>query len=221
MTTESFFNPNDPLWDVLLRFVYNLAVLFIIIRLIYNRHSDKKEYLFSFFLMGVVIFLVCAVLKGIDLNIGMAFGLFALFSIVRYRTKNIAIKEMSYFFTIMGVSAINALISFPHPVRGTLLINAIVIITIYTLEIAFRKEDKKIGKKEKEPIPIADSIVPVMVLYNNLELLDPAKINELIQDVSAKTKITIERIQIRRIDLIQGNAELDVFYMPMKPDNAI
>jgi hypothetical protein len=219
MTTESFFNPNDPLWDVLLRFVYNLAVLFVIIRLIYNRYSDKKGYLFSFFLMGVVIFLVCAVLKGVDLHIGMAFGLFALFSIVRYRTKNIAIKEMSYFFTIMGVSAINALISFPHPVRGAFLINAIVILTIYLLEITFRKEDKKTTKKEKEPI--ADSIVPVLVLYNNLELLDPAKINELIQDVSAKTKITIERIQIRRIDLIQGNAELDVFYRPMKPNNAI
>lgn len=221
MSIESLFNSNDPIWEVLLRFVSNIVVLFFIIRLIYNRYSSKKEYLFSFFLMGVVIFLVCAVLKGVDLNIGMAFGLFALFSIVRYRTKNIAIKEMSYFFTIMGISAINALINFPHPVRGFIMINTVVVLTLFILETTFKKKNKKESNEAIQQAPINDQIIPVMILYNNLELLDPARMNELIEDISAKTKINIEKVQIKKIDLIQKNAELDVFFQREKPADVI
>jgi hypothetical protein len=208
MDIQSLFNANDPLWELLLRLAFHLVVLFFVIRLIYNRYSDKKGYLFSFFLMGVVIFLVCAVLRGVDMQIGMAFGLFALFSIVRYRTKNIPIKEMSYFFTILGLSAINALIEFPHPIRGAILLNAIVILTLYILEISFKKEDKKADKKSKQE----DPFVQVLVQYNKLELLDPTKMNELIKDVSDKTRINAEQIQIKTIDLILNKAELLVSY---------
>ena len=92
MTAETLFNSNDPIWEVLLRLVINTATLFVIIRLIYNRFSDKKRNLFSFFLMGIMIFMVCILLKNVELQMGMVLGLFAIFSIMRYRTKNISIK---------------------------------------------------------------------------------------------------------------------------------
>jgi hypothetical protein len=216
MNIQSLFNAKDPIWEVLIRLAFHLVVLFFVIRLIYNRYSDKKGYLFSFFLMGVVIFLVCVVLRGVDMHIGMAFGIFALFSIVRYRTRNIPIKEMSYFFTILGLSAINALIEFPHPIRGAVLLNAIVILTLYILEISFKKENKKPAKKDTGD----DSLNQVMVQYNNLELLDPKRIDELIKDVSGKTRINAEQIRIKSIDLILNKAELLVIYKGLHTKNA-
>jgi hypothetical protein len=212
MTAESLINAKDPLWEALIRLAINVSVLFIIIRLIYNRYSDKKGNLFSFFLMGTIIFMICILLKDVELQMGMALGLFAVFSIIRYRTRNMAIKDMAYLFTVIGISAINALLDYPHPVRGTILVNSIIILTIFLLEISFRKEDKKSKKNMHKKDKKIESLIQHRLLYDNLELLNPGKMNLLINDISTRTGLKIEKIRIRKIDLVKGNAELDVFY---------
>jgi len=237
MITETLFNANDPLWEALIRLIINVATLFIVIKLIYNRYSDKKRNLFAFFLMGIIIFMICILLKNVELQMGMVLGLFAIFSIMRYRTRNIAIKDMAYLFTVIGISAINALLDYPNPVRGTILVNAIIILTIFLLEISFKKTDKKKKadevavkkeltpeeleikkvKKEQKKLNKPAPLKKHQVLYDNLALLNPDKINELKTDVSTRTGIKIEKIRIRKINLAEGNAELDVFYHVEKP----
>jgi hypothetical protein len=170
---------------------------------------------------------------------GMALGLFAIFSIIRYRTRNMTIKDMAYLFTVIGISALNALLDYPNPVRGTILVNLIVILTIFLLEISFKKEEqkkaikevvvkqeltaeelekkaakkeKKAAKKEKEMLKKANPLKKHPVLYDNLTLLNPDKMDELKTDVSSRIGIKAEKIQIRKINLVAGNAELDVFY---------
>jgi len=232
MASETLINSNDPLWEALVRLVINAATLFVIIRLIYNRYSDKKGNLFSFFLMGIMIFLVCILLKNVELQMGMVLGLFAIFSIMRYRTKNISIKDMSYLFTVIGISAINALLNYPNPVRGTILVNLIIILTIFLLEISFKKPDKKKvveevavkkeltaeelekkkAKKEQKKLNKPAPLQKHQILYDKLELLNPDRLDDLKKDVSARTGINTEKIRIRRINLVAGNAELDVFY---------
>jgi hypothetical protein len=221
MTAELLINATDPLWEALVRLAINVAVLFIIIRLIYNRYSDKKGNLFSFFLMGIIIFTICILLKDVELQMGMALGLFAVFSIIRYRTRNMAIKDMSYLFTVIGISAINALLDFPHPVRGTILVNLIIIITVFLLELSFKKVDKKSKKKEHKKDNKDKSLIQHQVLYDKLELLNPDKMNLLINDISARTGIKIKEIQIRKIDLVKGNAELDVFCRGEKSETEV
>ena len=130
MTTEALLSVNDQLLEALLRLGVNLVNLLIIIRVLYYRFSNKKGNIFAFFLMGIMIFTVCILLKGVEFQMGMVLGLFAIFSIVRFRSMNMEIKDLSYLFAVIGISAINALFDFPHPVRGTILVNAIVIITI-------------------------------------------------------------------------------------------
>jgi len=103
MITETLFNVNDPLWEALIRLVINVATLFIVIKLIYNRYSNKKRNLFAFSLMGIMIFMICILLKNVELQMGMVLGLFAIFSIIRYRTRNITIKDMAYLFTVIGI----------------------------------------------------------------------------------------------------------------------
>jgi hypothetical protein len=213
-----------------------------VIRLIYNRYSDRKKNQFSFFLMGIIIFMICILLKNVELQMGMVLGLFAIFSIIRYRTKNIAFKDMAYLFTVIGISAINALLNYPNPVRGTILVNSIIILTIFLLEISFKKAAKKNEEKLKvdKEVKVKKELTPEeleqkrvkkeqkklnkpapmkkhLILYDNLELLNPGKLDELITDVSNRTGIKIEKIRIRKINLVAGNAELDVFYRIEKP----
>jgi hypothetical protein len=232
MTPETMTAANEFVIEALIRLAINLVVLFIIIKLLYNRYSNKRGNLFAFFLMGTMIFLLCIVLKDVELQMGMALGLFAIFSIIRYRTRNMVIKDMAYLFTVIGISALNALLDYPNPVRGTILVNSIVILTIFLLEISFKKAEKKkmvkelpvkkeltaeelekkAAKKEKKILKKANPLKRHQILYDNLTLLNPDKMDELKTDVSSRTGIKSEKIRIRKINLVAGNAELDVFY---------
>jgi Ca2+/Na+ antiporter len=177
--------------------------------------------------MGTMIFLICILLKKTEMNMGMALGLFAIFSIIRFRSENLVAKNMAYLFTVITVSVINAMFDFPHPVRGTIMVNLIIITTVFLLEIAFSKfskevetkEDKKALKKaakeagkksakktEKEKFNRHE------VLYDNLGLLSLDKTDDLLQDISKRTGIEIIKVRIKKIDLIKANAVLDVYY---------
>ena len=240
MSIESF---RDPLWGVLLRLAINVVVLFVIIYLIYARFTKRRENVFPFFLMGIMIFLICNLLKNVEMHMGMALGLFAIFSIIRFRTENLVTKNMAYLFTVIAVSVINAMFDFPHPIRGTILINLIIIITVLLLEIAFSrfgadtlsKEEIKAEKKalkeaekeaEKEAAKKAGKkdekeklFSRHRVMYDNLQLLNPGRKDELLKDISTRTGIKIDKVKIIKIDLISGNALLDV-YFKKKSDEA-
>jgi hypothetical protein len=241
MTPETMTAANEFVIEALIRLAINLVVLFIIIKLLYNRYSNKRGNLFAFFLMGTMIFLLCIVLKDVELQMGMALGLFAIFSIIRYRTRNMVIKDMAYLFTVIGISALNALLDYPNPVRGTILVNSIVILTIFLLEISFKKAEKKkmvkevpvkkeltaeelekkAAKKEKKILKKANPLKRHQILYDNLTLLNPDKMDELKTDVSSRTGIKSEKIRIRKINLVAGNAELDVFYRAAKKNPVV
>lgn len=133
----------DPIWEVLIRFLIDLIALFILIRVIFYRYTRKKEYSFVLFLMGIMIFMMCILLQHADISMGVGFGLFGLFSILRYRSRNMDFKTLAYFFTTIGISAINALGQFFHPVRGPILINSVILLSVFILEISFPKLPKE------------------------------------------------------------------------------
>ena len=217
----------DPLWGVLLRLAINTAVLLIIIVFIFFRFAKKKDNVFPFFLMGTMIFLICILLKKTEMNMGMALGLFAIFSIIRYRSENLVAKNLAYLFTVITVSVINALFDFPNPVRGTILVNIIIIVTVFLLEIAFNKFSKDIETKETKKAlkkkSKNDSEKEAKkaekkkysrheVLYDNLALLDLGKKDELLKDISKRTGIEIDKVKIKKIDLKNSDAILEVYY---------
>jgi hypothetical protein len=199
--SEVIWTGQDPIWNVMIRFAITLVVLFIVIRLIYYRYSGKNGNAFSFFLMGIMIFLVCILLKTVEIQLGVALGLFAIFAILRFRSRNLALREMTYFFTILGISVINAMANFLHPVRGPIMINGIIIITLLILEYSFHKKK---------------TLSSCTLVYDRLELLNPERKKELLGDLSARAGIKIEKASICRIDLTKNQAELEVFYKNSK-----
>jgi hypothetical protein len=224
MAVESLSNVQDPLWGALVRLAINVTTLYIIVCLVYPRFTKRRDHMFPFFLMGIMIFTICILLKKVELQMGMALGLFAIFSIMRFRTENLLTKSMAYLFTVTGISVVNALFDYPHPVRGTIVVNLVVILAVLLLEIYFNKfwkEEENIAEikasktghkkadiKPERPKPLNR----YEVLYDNLKLVNPDLMPELIKDISKRIGKNIERIEIRKVDLIKKNAVLEVFF---------
>ena len=101
------FSPD--LFSLIIRFGFNLVIAFIIIKLIYHRDHNNNDFVFTYFMFNSLIFFFAYILGNMDINIGFAFGLFAVFAILRYRTDPIPIKEMTYLFIVITIGVINAL----------------------------------------------------------------------------------------------------------------
>ena len=91
------------------KFVFNLGVAYVIIKLIYHRDHNNNDFVFTYFMFNSLIFFFAYILGNMDINIGFAFGLFAVFAILRYRTDPIPIKEMTYLFIVITIGVVNAL----------------------------------------------------------------------------------------------------------------
>ena len=192
---DALFHGNS-LWSLLIRFAMNLGFLFILIKLLYFRYTKKEKFLFTFFLIGVTVFFICSILKDIKIDIGIGLGLFAIFTILRFRTRNFSVKDMAYIFTTIGISVINSVNSPSITFIGFCIINTIIILTAFILEEYLKN----------------NSFCKYSVYYDNLDLLKPGSRNKLMKDLSFRLGHNILKINIRNIDLKRKIAQLDVFY---------
>jgi signal transduction histidine kinase len=194
---DGFFSLNNPNFlDIMLRFVINLVFLYIIIRVIYFRYSRKEELLFTFFLMGIMVFIINSMLRAVMFDIGFAFGLFAIFAILRFRTNSVSLKDMAYIFTVIGISMMNSLKVFKFPMFGIFIFNFLIILSAYVLEeyLVRNKTDSHI------------------ITFENLELLKPEKEQKLLKELSLMTGKSVFRTKIQRVDYKRGLAILEIFY---------
>jgi hypothetical protein len=208
MTEVNFFDvTNENFLGVIWRLAINLFFLFILIKLIYYKYSQKEKYVFSFFLMGILTFFVTSMLRSINMGFGTAFGLFAVLGILRLRASNFTVKDMAYTFAVLGLSVINALEVFNFPIVGIFFVNIIIILAAYFLE-QFQLNNKT---------------EVISITYENLDLLRPDKKLKLIKDVSVLTGKEAVKIRVRRIDYRDKIAILDVtFRVPQfKPANSV
>jgi hypothetical protein len=195
--SDNFFNLNNPdFYGAMLRFTINLIFLIIFIRYVYFRYTKKEKFVFTFFLMGIMVFLLTSALNSVLMQLSMGFGLFAIFAILRFRTRNFSLKDMSYIFTVIGLSVINSLKLIGFPVLGIVIFNIIVIITAIILE----------------KFSIKYNTTTHSIIYENLEMLKSDRKQKLLKDVSELTGREILRIKIRKIDYKKKVALLDIYY---------
>jgi len=194
---DNFFNLNNPdFFGILIRFVINLVFIFILIRGIYFRYSKKEKFLFTFFLMGITVFFITSMLKSVFIEFGMAVGLFAVFAILRFRTRNFGLKDMSYIFTTIGLSVINSLKLVGFPVLGVIIFNILIVISAIVLE----------------EFALRNNTVTHSIIYQDLELLKSAKKQKILKELSELTGKEIIRYKIRIIDYKEKMATLDISY---------
>jgi hypothetical protein len=189
--------------ELLLRFLLNISIVIIIVRVLYYPIARRKDYLFSYMLISVLVFLLCFLLESVKLQLGFAFGLFAIFGILRYRTTSIPIKEMTYLFILIGISVINALANKKISWAELIFTNLTLVFLVYALEKLW------LVKHESSK----------QIIYEKIDLIQPQKREELKKDIEERTGLKINRIDIGRIDFLRDTAKIIVYYY--EEDNRI
>ena len=194
---DNFFNLNNPdFFGILFRFVINLAFLIILIRVIYFRYTKKEKFLFTFFMLGITVFFISSMLKSVFIEFGMAVGLFAIFTILRFRTRNFSLKDMSYMFATIGISVINSLKLVGFPVLGVIIFNLIIISTALLLE----------------QFTLNHNTTNHSIVFGDLDLLKTAKKQKMLKELTTLTGREVVRFKITKVDYKQNEAEIDIFY---------
>ncbi len=182
---------------LLLRFFFNFLVTFILVRWLYYGVTKRKDYLFSYFIIGTVVFLLSYLLASVKLELGFALGLFAIFGIIRYRTLQIPIKEMTYLFLVIGVSVINALS------RSGIGFLEIFIANVFFIALTYGLEKVWLLKHETSKI----------IVYENIDLIKSEKREMLIKDLEQRTGIIkINKVEIGKINFLRDTANIRVYY---------
>lgn len=196
-------NPTD-FFKLLTRFAFNFLVTVLLIRFIYYHHSKRKDYFFIFMIFSTIVFLLCFMLGKVAVQMGFALGLFAIFGILRYRTDTIPIKEMTYLFLLVGTAVINSLSDKTVSWSELLCANTIIVTITWYLE--------RIWMQKKEGF--------MDIRYEKIELINPLRHAELLEDIQKRTGLNVYRFSIDRINFLKDSARVRIFYREEKVKKA-
>jgi prepilin signal peptidase PulO-like enzyme (type II secretory pathway) len=163
---------------------------------VYYRYNRNAEYVFAQLITGVIVFMICAMLRWVKLELGLVLGLFAIFSMIRFRTLNIPVKEMAYLFMSVGVSAINAILQPDQCLPWIVFANLFMVLLAYVLEQVFFRN--KLNRRT--------------ISYGSTDLLKPSRHNQLLQELRDLTELDIVRFEIGKVDYIKKHAQIRIFF---------
>jgi hypothetical protein len=182
--------------DFLIAFGLNLATAIILVRWIYYPKHRSKKYVFSFLAFNTIIFFVLSLMTSVEISIGVGFGLFAIFSVLRYRTNPIPIREMTYLFITAALPVMNATAANGDHWAKLLVANISVILILWFLENewGFSFESSQ------------------TVIYEKIDLIGPDQHQLLLEDLEKRTGLFINRLEVGRINFLRDTARIKIFY---------
>lgn len=186
----------DTFLMMLFRFSINAFFLWVVIDRIYYRINKQKEYLFTFFIFNILIFFVSSVLSDVKMKTGFAFGLFAIFSILRYRTEQINIKEMTFLFTSIILAVLNSMVTLKVPIANIIFADLVITGAVYYLERIWLKTFN----------------LTMDVVYEKVELIDCSRRKELIEDLKKRTGLSIRHLEVCGINYLRDTADIRIYY---------
>jgi hypothetical protein len=177
------------------RFVLNTIFAYILICRIYAKEHHLREYSFSFFVSNILIFMVTSLLASVKVKTGFAFGLFAILSILRYRTEQIQIREMTFLFASIILGVVNSLATDELHITAVLLANILLCSSIFIYERIF------MGKAEQ-----------LILLYDNTKLLAKGKKQELFEDIKNRFGYDVLKVVIIEMNYLTDSAKIKLVY---------
>jgi hypothetical protein len=184
------------LLNLIIRFGFNLSVAFIIIKLIYQRDHNNNDFVFTYFMFNSLIFFFASILGSITINMGFAFGLFAVFAILRYRTDPIPIKEMTYLFIVITIGVINALSGDEVSFAALLFTNTALVGLTYFLEKHWQK----------------NLLASITIDYDKIENVKPENHEALLADLKERTGLNIQDFKFFKMDFLRDTARIMIYY---------
>lgn len=184
-----------------LNFFMNLVFVWIIVHFLYFKKAKHRSFYFTYIMLGVAIYFlvffmifVLEDLKG-KTGIGVGIGLFGIFSIMRYRTDTMPVREMTYLFTVICLSVINALgsdVSFAEQLVPNFLTIGVMIIC----------ENLLLKNNEEHKL----------VQYDRIELIKPECREQLVADLTERTGLNITRVVVGSVDFLRDSAIIKIYY---------
>ena len=178
---------------MLIRFFICFATNWVIVAQLYYPKSKRRDFFFTFMLIGIAIFFIVFFMifvledmKG-KTGIGVGIGMFGIFSIMRYRTDAMPVREMTYLFIILCLSVVNALAS-TMPVTELLLTDLLIVLCVWLCEKSLK-------------------VVPCkLIQYDRIELIKPERKEELIADLKERTGLDVIKVEVGGIDMLRDMA---------------
>lgn len=182
--------------DLFLGFGVNLAIALIIVRGIYYPIKHDKNYVFTYLAFNTVIYFVMAFLTSAELSVGVGFGLFAIFSVLRYRTSTMSTREMTYLFIVIALPVMNSVLMRGNAWTMLLVVDATIVAVLFVLERGwgFHYERAK------------------SIRYERIEMIKPDNYPLLLDDLRQRTGLPVKRVEIGRINFLNDTAELKIYY---------
>jgi hypothetical protein len=185
------------------RGLVNIIALTLLVSVIYYPKHKNKDFIFTFVIFNVINFMICYLLGSAKIKIGFAFGLFAIFSIIRYRTILVSIKDMGYFFICVALGMLNSLASVKDNFLTLIICNVVILLLTFFLErLDFLKNE---NSKD--------------IVYDKINLIKPQMRGELLRDLSEKTGLPIHRVDILSLDYLKDVASVKAYYYSTESDN--
>ena len=183
------------LMNLIIRFGFNLTIAFIIIKLIYQRNHTNNDFVFTYFMFNSLIFFFAFLLGNVTINIGFAFGLFAVFAILRYRTDPIPIKEMTYLFIVITIGVINAISDTEVSYGAVIFTNIALVGLTYVLETYWQN----------------NTLILRTVEYEIIENIKPENHEKLLLDLENRIGLPIKRFEIHRINFLRDTVRISIY----------
>ena len=182
--------------DLFSGFAINLAIAVVIVRGIYYPIKQDKNYVFTYIAFSTVIYFVMAFLTSAELSVGVGFGLFAIFSVLRYRTSTMSTREMTYLFIVIALPVMNSILMRGNAWAMLLAVNAAIIAVLFVLERewGFHYEQSK------------------DIRYDQVELVTPERYGALLDDLRRRTGLPISRVEVGSINFLSDAADITVYY---------
>jgi hypothetical protein len=177
-----------------IRLLIDIVSVFVLIRLIFYKNYKKADQYLTFFAFNLVIFLITYLLNKVEMSMGAAFGLFAVFSMLRYRTESISTKDMTYLFLVIAIGLLSAISKGGWDELA--LLNGIILFATFLLESNWliKKEFTK------------------NIIYDNINLITPDKRTELLADLKNRTGFNVHRVEIQEIDFLKDATRMTIYF---------
>ena len=199
------FIDTDHVTKLLLAFLINLIAIMVVVRWLYYPKCKRGEFFFTYILIAISTFMLIYVLGDVKLKAGIALGLFAMFSIIRYRTEQIAIREMTYLFVIIALSAINGLTISELSIGEVIIINILFVAAIWVCESKL----------------LISHYSYKVIKYDNISLITPDKREALIADLEKRTGLNIIKVEVGAIDFLKDAAIVKMYYKSNEANNSV
>jgi len=184
---------------MVVRLIISILFTWLIIDRMYYAKSHRRDFRFTFMLIPVAIFFIVFFMifvlenmKG-KASMGVGIGLFGIFSIMRYRTDTMPVREMTYLFITIALAVVNA-VSVNVSLAEVILTNLIVAAAVWVCEKRLKSNSTK------------------LVQYDRIELITPARRQELIADLQTRLGLNITNVEVGAVDFLKDMAMLRITY---------